>query len=144
MTTEALLRRGLERRGDHVVLTLDPAFQGLPETAHGGSVVAALHLLAGGGAPAAVRGRYRRRVPLEVPLEVSLEPRGPVQVGRVRDGSDTVLVEGEVSAANRARRRWGGGAGGRRGADAPAAGVGLLPGLRDAQRARPSGPAALR
>ena len=99
MTTEALLRRGLERRGEHVVLTLEPAFQGLPETAHGGSVVAALHLLAGGRIPAAVLGRYRRRVPLGVPLQVSLESRGAVQVGRVRDASDTVLVEGEVSTA---------------------------------------------
>lgn len=99
MTTEDLLRRGLERHGDAVILTLDPTFQGLPDTAHGGSVLAALHLLAGRDTPAAVRGVYRRRVPLGIPLTVTLEPRETGWAGRVRDASDTVLVEGEVSAA---------------------------------------------
>jgi hypothetical protein len=99
MTTEGLLRRGLERHGDAVVLTLDPTFQGLPDTAHGGSVVAALHLLAGGETPAAVHGRYRRRVPLGIPLTVSLERRGTGWAARVRDASDAVLVEGDVSSA---------------------------------------------
>lgn len=98
-TTEDLLRRGLERHGDEVLVTLDPVFQGLPDTAHGGSLLAVFLLLAGAGPPAAVRGRYRRRVPLGVPLSVSLDS-GPSSLAcRVRDASNTVLVEGDVSPA---------------------------------------------
>src|SRR5262245_26439442 len=39
-TAEARLHRALEGRGDERILTLDPAFSGLPDTAHGGSVLA--------------------------------------------------------------------------------------------------------
>src|SRR5262249_21894221 len=42
--THAALAGGLQRRGDDFILTIDPAFQGLPETAHGGTVLAAFHL----------------------------------------------------------------------------------------------------
>ncbi len=98
-TTEALLRGGLERRGDDLWLTLDPTFQGLPDTAHGGSVLAVFHLLAGAGLPAAVRGRYRRRVPLGVPLTVRVEPGEDGLACRVEDGAAAVLAEGEVGSA---------------------------------------------
>lgn len=98
-TTEGLLRRGLERHGDEVLITLDPVFQGLPDTAHGGSLLAAFVLLAGAGPPVAVRGRYRRRVPLGVPLWVSLDSGPSSLTCRVRDASNTVLVEGDVSPA---------------------------------------------
>ena len=45
-TTDATLRRAIERRGDELILTLDPAFQGFPETAHGGTVLAAFDAVA--------------------------------------------------------------------------------------------------
>jgi hypothetical protein len=98
-TTEGLLRRSLERHGDEVLLTLDPVFQGLPDTAHGGSLLAAFLLLAGSDPPVAVRGLYRRRVPLGVPLAVAVDSDGTRLACRVRDPSDTVLVEGDVSPA---------------------------------------------
>lgn len=97
MTAEALLRRGLERRGDDFILTLDAAFQGLPGTAHGGSVLAVFHALAGGGAHA-VRGLYRRRVSLGVPLHLTTTSRDGALDCRLVDAADpnAVLVEGRV------------------------------------------------
>jgi len=40
ITIDATLRHALEVSGPDLILTLDPALQGLPETAHGGSVLA--------------------------------------------------------------------------------------------------------
>jgi hypothetical protein len=67
LTTEAL-RAAVEGDGDERVLTFDRAFQGLPDTAHGGSVLAALDLVAGGGGRRRLDGHYLRRVPLGVSL----------------------------------------------------------------------------
>jgi hypothetical protein len=67
-TIDATLRHALEVSGPDLILTLDPALQGLPETAHGGSVLAVFDTLAGATAPREVSGIYRRRVPLGVPL----------------------------------------------------------------------------
>ena len=47
VTIDSVLRRSLADRGGDFVLTLDPAFQGLPDAAHGGSVLAAFDALAG-------------------------------------------------------------------------------------------------
>jgi len=55
-TTDTVLRRSIEARGDKLILTLDPVFQGLPGTAHGGSVLAAFDALAGCTAPREVAG----------------------------------------------------------------------------------------
>src|SRR5438034_465849 len=46
-TIDSVLRRSLDDRSGALILTLDPAFQGLPETAHAGSVLAAFDALAG-------------------------------------------------------------------------------------------------
>ena len=67
-TIDSLLRRALETSGPDLLLTLDPAFQGLPDTAHGGSVLAVFDALAGPSWPREVAGVYRRRVPLGTPL----------------------------------------------------------------------------
>src|SRR5712691_9588491 len=64
VTIDSLLRGSLADRGGDLVLTLDPAFQGLPDTAHGGSVLAAFDALTGLSMPRAVSGVYRKRVPL--------------------------------------------------------------------------------
>jgi hypothetical protein len=79
MTIDSLLRRALDDRSGDLVLTLDPTFQGLPDTAHGGSVLAALDALAGFGLPREVRGVYKKRVPLRIPLAVT---RGRVDATR--------------------------------------------------------------
>jgi len=65
MNIDALLRRCLAFRDDGSgTLTLDRAFQGLPDTAHGGSVLAIFDALAGATGAREVVGVYRRRVPL--------------------------------------------------------------------------------
>ncbi len=93
--THAALAGGLLRRGDGFLLTLDPAFQGLPETAHGGTVLAAFHL-ASGADGSAVRGVYRRRVPIATPLRLTLSPdRGRVTC--VLEDDAGALVEGSVT-----------------------------------------------
>src|SRR3989338_1587479 len=70
-TIGSVLKRSLDDRGGEPLLTLDPAFQGLPDTAHGGSVLAAFDALAGIRGPRAVAGVYRKRVPLGVPLALA-------------------------------------------------------------------------
>jgi hypothetical protein len=95
-TTESVLRRGIERSGDELILTLDPAFQGLPDTAHGGSVLAVFHLLAGGSGPQTVRGIYRKRVPLGVPLPLTTTVADGALACTLLDASNTTLVEGHV------------------------------------------------
>src|SRR2546425_12391161 len=97
--THAALAGGLLRRRDGFLLTLDPAFQGLPETAHGGTVLAAFHL-AGGADGSAVRGVYRRRVPIATPLRLMLSPdRG--RVGRRRAARARPHDQGSGSAPGR-------------------------------------------
>ncbi len=95
-TTDALLRRNLEGHGDELILTVDPAFQGLPETAHGGSVLAAFHLLAEGPGPHQVSGFYRKRVPLGVPLRLITAKAAGALACRLLDGSSATLVEGRL------------------------------------------------
>jgi hypothetical protein len=96
-TTDAVLRRGLEVRGAERILTLDPAFQGLPDTAHGGSVLAAFRLLAEAWPAAELRGVYRKRVPLGVPLRLVADRADDATlVCSLLDAADTPLVEGAV------------------------------------------------
>jgi hypothetical protein len=96
--TDSLLRAGLERHGDELTLTLDPAFAGLPDTAHGGSVLAAFHAAAQASGPRQIRGVYRKRVPLGVPLPLLASRRPDALECRLVDGSNTTLVEGRVQA----------------------------------------------
>jgi acyl-coenzyme A thioesterase PaaI-like protein len=98
-TIDSVLRRALDDRSGELVLTLDPAFQGLPDTAHGGSVLAAFDALAGLGPPREVRGVYHKRVPLRVPLalkRVRVDAALECQLFG-RDG--TLLVTGRVAPA---------------------------------------------
>ena len=78
------------------MLTLDRAFQGLPDTAHGGSVLAAFDLVAAEGGRRRLDGHYFRRVPLGLPLRL--------RARRAEDGchlellaEDGVLVRGVVA-----------------------------------------------
>jgi acyl-coenzyme A thioesterase PaaI-like protein len=96
-TTDAILRGAVSGRGRDFRLTLDPAFQGLPETAHGGSVLAACDAVGAIAGPRIVAGRYRRRVPLARPLalRVSRDDRGVTY--RVCDADGALLVDGSVA-----------------------------------------------
>src|SRR5260370_35422091 len=79
-TIDATLRRALEVSGRDLILTLDPALQGLPETAHGGSGPAVFDALAHASAPREVSAIYRRPVPPGMPLQPL--PTPPPSPGR--------------------------------------------------------------
>jgi len=96
-TIDATLRHALEVSGHDLILTLDPALQGLPETAHGGSVLAVFDSLAAVTAPRAVCGIYRRRVPLGVPLNLRRGREDEVETFTLSDQSESVLVDGRVA-----------------------------------------------
>lgn len=97
-TIDATLRQALEVSGRDLILTLDPALQGLPETAHGGSVLAVFDSLAGSSEPREVSGLYRRRVPLGLPLTLLHTREESVETFVLSDQAGSVLVDGRVSS----------------------------------------------
>lgn len=98
-TIDSVLRRSLADRGGDLVLTLDPAFQGLPDTAHGGSVLAAFDALAAVSAPREISGVYLKRVPLATPLALARSRADGTHTFVLRDEDGSVLVEGRVAPA---------------------------------------------
>jgi hypothetical protein len=99
VATEDRLRSAIARQGDAVTVTLDPAFQGLPDAAHGGSVLALLDALAGTAGARRVRGTYLRRVPLGVALTLAETRAGSLARYRLHDPAGVLLVEGDVAPA---------------------------------------------
>jgi acyl-coenzyme A thioesterase PaaI-like protein len=98
-TTDAAVRDAVSGDGDAALLTLDPAFQGLPDTAHGGTVLAAFDAVARWRGAHTVIGHYRKRVPLGAPLPLKVR-RTQAAVGfQLLDDSRALLVEGAVIAA---------------------------------------------
>ena len=95
------LRAALGGDGAARTLTLDRAFGGLPETAHGGSVLAAFDALAGHAGPRTVRGHYLKRVPLATPLALQVARDGGAVRFTLLDGGAT-LVDGAVEDAGAA------------------------------------------
>ena len=96
-SADAVLRAALTG-GDPRRVRLDPAFQGLPDTAHGGTVLALFDAVAAAATPRIVSGVYRRRVPLDSPLSLVVEPgAGDATTFQLVDG-DALLVEGTVEA----------------------------------------------
>lgn len=100
LTIDATLRGAVTGTGDERTITLDPAFGGLPETAHGGSVLALFDTLASRRGVRTVRGRYLRRVPLGVPLTLALSRDADALNCRVAEHDGTVLVDGQVAPAD--------------------------------------------
>src|SRR6059036_841630 len=99
-TIDATLRSALEVSGRDLILTLDPALQGLPDTAHGGSVLAVFDALAEATAPREVSGTYHRRVPLGIPLALQRAQADAAHTFALSDpSSKNVLVEGRVVPA---------------------------------------------
>jgi acyl-coenzyme A thioesterase PaaI-like protein len=94
-TTEAL-RHAIEGDGAERVLTLDPAFQGLPDTAHGGSLLAVFDAVAGRGGARVIEGQYHRRVPLGVPLALRIGEDGEARAFELAEAG-AVLARGRVS-----------------------------------------------
>jgi hypothetical protein len=97
MLTPAVLAAALDGTGDERVLTLDRAFQGLPETAHGGSVLAAFDLLAAGTGRRRLEGHYLKRVPLATPLRLRARRMDEGDRLELLEHDDTVLVRGVVA-----------------------------------------------
>ena len=95
-TLDSVLREGLRAHGDDFRLTLDPRLSGLPDTAHGGSVLAAFHALAADPRPRQVSGTYRKRVPLGVPLRLTVAREGHGLACALGDDAGAVLVDGGV------------------------------------------------
>jgi hypothetical protein len=98
MLTADVLRAAVAGDGEERVLTLDPAFRGLPDTAHGGCVLAALEHAAGLDGPRRIDGHFLKRVPLGTPLRLRLHRRGHDSELELADAAAAVLVQGRVSA----------------------------------------------
>jgi len=104
LTTDARLRAAVSGAPDALTLTLDPAFQGLPDTAHGGTLLAIFDALARPDSAREIVGHYRRRVPLGTPLTLAVGASGDGVSCRVLDAAGAVLVEGRVDPAGREAR----------------------------------------
>jgi hypothetical protein len=102
VTTDALLRGAVSGHAPDLTLTLDPAFQGLPDAAHGGTLLALFDALAALQAPREIAGHYRRRVPLGVPLSLALTSAADGVECRVQDATGAVLVDGRVQRGSAA------------------------------------------
>ncbi|MFQ5897512.1 MAG: hypothetical protein ACE5JN_04615 [Candidatus Methylomirabilia bacterium] len=87
-------------------LTLPDTFQGLPQMAHGGVVLAAFDLVAAPphDTPRELAGAYRRKIPLNTPLPLAIRRSGPETALRLSNGKQ-VLVEGRVTAVEPDARR---------------------------------------
>jgi acyl-coenzyme A thioesterase PaaI-like protein len=96
-TIDATLRGSLEASGRDLIVTLDPALQGLPETAHGGSVLALFDVVAGVSGAREVVGGYRRRVPLGTPLTLAHACADSTSTLALSDPAGTLLVTGRVA-----------------------------------------------
>jgi hypothetical protein len=105
-TTDDLLRRGLEGGRPQMRLVLDRTFQGLPDCAHGGSVLAAVDAGVGWPGPRRLAGVYRRRVPVATSLQLTLQDGDETTTFELSDGA-TVLVDGTVAHADSAEARAG-------------------------------------
>ena len=97
ITIDSTLRHALEVSGGDLILTLDRGLQGLPETAHGGSVLAVFDALAGVTTPREVCGLYRRRVPLGLPLTLLRTREDSIETFVLSDQAGSVLVDGRVA-----------------------------------------------
>ena len=95
-TIDATLRGAVNGAGDGLTLTLDPAFQGLPESAHGGSLLALYDALAARRGARTLHGRYLRRVPLGVPLAFTMTRNAGAVAFSVAEHDGTVLADGRV------------------------------------------------
>ncbi len=83
-------------------LTLPEAFQGLPDMAHGGTVLAAFDAMArvrDRARPREIFGHYRRKVPLNTRLPLDVRDSGSESAFRLSDGRE-LLAEGWVRAAD--------------------------------------------
>jgi hypothetical protein len=94
-STHAILERAAGGDGATRVVTLDPRFQGLPDAAHGGTVLALFDSVASATGARTIAGVYRRRVPLAAPLQLTIDRAADTTRFTLSDGA-TLLVDGVV------------------------------------------------
>ena len=93
---DALLTAALGRLSDGATISMDQGFQGLPDIAHGGSVLALFDCAASLGGPRVVRASYMKRVPLVTGLRLRrAEVEGATRFDLL-DAAGATLVTGEV------------------------------------------------
>lgn len=97
-TAETLLRHALQPRGNAITVTLDPVFQGLPATAHGGAVLALIDAALPRPGCRRLTGTFRRRVPLGAALALRVSAGGDGRACELLDPASALLVEGRVDA----------------------------------------------
>ncbi len=101
ITVQSLVRRDTIPTGADVRVTLDPSLQGLPDMAHGGTVLALFDAMARRRGPRRLVAHYRRRVPLGVSLRATLAAAddGDAATCRLIDDAGVVLVDGRIERA---------------------------------------------
>jgi len=98
MLTLDALHAAVTGDGAERTLTLDRGFQGLPDTAHGGSVLALFDLVAGPSGARCLEGHYLKRVPVASPLALRVRGNGDGCRLEVVE-RETVLVRGAIRPA---------------------------------------------
>jgi hypothetical protein len=97
LSTHAILERAASGDGATRIVTLDPHFQGLPDAAHGGTILALFDSVASANGARTIAGVYRRRVPLATPLQLIIDRADTATHLSLSDGA-TLLVDGVVDA----------------------------------------------
>jgi acyl-coenzyme A thioesterase PaaI-like protein len=96
---ETLLRGEVAALDDGAALALDRRLSGLPDMAHGGSVLALFDAVAGHAGARRIRGHYIRRVPLATDLTLRRSTSDAGSRLALVDAGGTTLVDGIVAAA---------------------------------------------
>ncbi|MBI2204937.1 MAG: hypothetical protein HYU41_13900 [Candidatus Rokubacteria bacterium] len=97
---DALLRGEIAPVPDGARLTLDRRFGGLPDMAHGGTILALFDALAAHRGPRRIRGHYIRRVPLATDLTLTHAMTDGATRLVLADTAGTTLVDGTVTAVS--------------------------------------------
>ena len=100
-STDAVLRASVTHDG--AIVTLDRRFEGLPDTAHGGTVLALFDTLCATGGARGIAAVYHRRVPLEQPLQLTRTGTGDTTRLVLSDGATPLVTGTPVAAAAPAR-----------------------------------------
>jgi acyl-coenzyme A thioesterase PaaI-like protein len=96
MAVEDILRTCLVPDEPGFTVTLDPALQGLPGAAHGGSVPALFDEAVGRAGARRLTSHYAKRVPVGAPLRLRVTPDADGATCALFDGDGVPLVEGGV------------------------------------------------
>lgn len=97
---DALLRGDIAPLADGARVALDRRFGGLPDMAHGGTVLALFDAIAARRGPRTIRGHYIRRVPLATDLTLTRSTRDGTTRLALVDAAGATLVDGAVTPSS--------------------------------------------